>query len=113
MTDADSIPVPPGDPGSRGRLALVVAAAVDEVGGARRAAGSGVEVATQYRGGRVVGVRLSPDRVTVNVVASDLRVKDLADAVHDAVCRALKSAGEQRWVDVVVADVDLDPAGEA
>ncbi len=55
-------PRPPLDPGQRGRLALAVAAAVDAVGGVRRTGGQGVEVATQYPGGRVLGIRLAPTR---------------------------------------------------
>ena len=55
-------PRPPVDPGRRGRLALAVAAAVDSVGGVRRTGGPGVEVATQYPGGRALGSGWVPTR---------------------------------------------------
>ena len=76
------VPRPPVDPGRRGRLALAVAAAVDTVGGVRRTGGPGVEVATQYPGGRVLGVRLGTDEVTVHIVAERLPLDAVADAVR-------------------------------
>ena len=86
VTDTPRRPQPPRparapvDPGRRGRLALAVAAAVDTVVGVRRTGGPGVEVATQYPGGRVVGVRLGPDEVTVHIIAERLPLDTVADA---------------------------------
>jgi hypothetical protein len=98
---------PAADPGSRGRLAQLVATAVDDVAGVRRSSGTGVEVATQFRGGRVLGFRVAPERVTVSIVAKDVRVRDAADRVHDSVSRALLVAGQRRRVTVIVEDIDV------
>jgi hypothetical protein len=100
-------PRPPVDPGRRGRLALAVAAAVDSVGGVRRTGGHGVEVATQYPGGRVLGVRLGADEVTVHIVAERLPIDAVADAVRVAARSALAGLGDNRGVAVSVEDLDV------
>jgi hypothetical protein len=100
------------DPGPRGRLALLVADAVNAVARVRLTGGSGVEIVTQYSGGRAVGVHLSPGEVTVCLIVEDVRVKAAADAVHLSVSGALQLAGERRRVKVIVADIDLDAALE-
>jgi hypothetical protein len=100
-------PAPESDPGPRGRVALVVAAAVDTVSGARRSRGTGIEVATQYRGGRTVGVRLSDDRVEVHVIAERPQVAMVARAVHDVARNALDAIGDPRRVAVVIDDLDV------
>ncbi len=91
----------------RERTAQLVADAVDSVPGVRRSVGPGVEVATQYRGGKVTGVALGPAEITVCLVALDPHVRRLADAVHAAVRGVLDATGDGRRLDVVVADVDL------
>jgi hypothetical protein len=101
------IPSPPVDPGRRGRLALAVAAAVDTVVGVRRTGGPGVEVATQYPGGRVIGVRLGPDQVAVHIVATRLPLETVADAVHAAVGATLAGLGDRRAVVVNIDDLDV------
>jgi hypothetical protein len=95
------------DPGSRGRLALAVAGATDSVPGARRSAGSGIPVATQHPGGRVIGVALSNDRVTVHVVAQRMDVANIAGSVHEAVRQVLLRSDDQRTVSVVVDDLEI------
>ena len=100
-------PRPPVDPGRRGRLALAVAAAVDSVSGVRRTGGPGVEVATQYPGGRVLGVRLGADEVTVHIVAERLPLDAVADAVRVAARSALAAHGDSRAVAVSVDDLDV------
>jgi hypothetical protein len=110
---SDSLSTPPNsglslDPGPRGRLVQLVAAAVDAVGGVRRSAGDGVGIVTQYPGGAVTGVRLADGEVTVCIVVEDIRVKVAADVVRASVGRTLRVAGEQRRVNVIVADIDLD-----
>ncbi len=107
-------PVAPVDPGGRGRLALAVAAAVDTVVGVRRTGGPGVEVATQYPGGRVVGVRLSPDEVAVHIIAERLPLDTVADAVHAAVGATLAGLGDRRAVAVTIDDLDVSsmPGGQ-
>jgi hypothetical protein len=91
----------------RGRLALSVAAAVDQVTGVRRTGGPGVEVSTQYRGGRVVGVGLGDTEVTVHVVAEHLPLEPLISAVRDAALDALGAVSDPRGVSVVVDDLDV------
>ena len=105
----------PVDPGRRGRLALAVAAAVDTVGGVRRTGGPGVEVATQYPGGRVLGVRLGADEVTVHIIAERLPLDAVADAVRLAARSALAGLGDSRAVAVSVDDLDVAslPGGSA
>ena len=108
-------PRPPVDPGRRGRLALAVAAAVDSVGGVRRTGGPGVEVATQYPGGRALGIRLGADEVTVHVIAERLPLDVLAEAVRFAAHSALAAHGDRRPVAVRVDDLDVMslPGGSA
>lgn len=104
------------DPGRRGRLALAVAEAVDAVVGVRRTGGQRVEVATQYPGGRVVGIRLGADEVTVHIIAERLPLHIVAEAVHAAVGPILDSFGDRREVAVCIDDLDVwptPPGGEA
>ena len=75
--------------------------------GVRRTGGPGVEVATQYPGGRVVGVRLGPDEVTVHIIAERLPLDTVADAVHAAVGAALAGLGDRRAVAVTIDDLDV------
>jgi hypothetical protein len=100
-------PRPLVDPGLRGRLALAVAAAVDTVGGVRRTGGPGVEVATQFPGGRALGVRLGTDEVTVHVVAERLPLEAVADAVRSAARSALAGLDDRRAVAVSIDDLEV------
>ena len=92
---------------ARAQLARSLAMAVDAVAGVRRSFGSGVEVATQYRGGRIAGVRLTEREVTVQVVAERLPLGPLADTVGAAARAVLQSVGDDRPVRVVVDDLDV------
>jgi hypothetical protein len=94
------------DPGPRGRLALAVAKAVDSVPGVRRSPGPGVEVATQYREGKVTGIGLG-DTVQVHVVVEVLPLEAVTDQVHRAARHALDAAGDSRAVAVTVDDIDV------
>jgi hypothetical protein len=98
---------PSGEGGSRVAVAQAVAAAVDGVGGARRTVGSGVEVATQLRGGRVVGVRVVGSQVEVHVVVEGLDVARVAERVQLDVRAALDRMGDPRPVALTVDDIDL------
>ncbi len=104
-TSADVRPALPGS--ARVRLASSLATAVDAVAGVRRSGGSGVEVATQHRGGQIVGVRLAEREVTVQVVAERLPLAPLADEVGAAARAVLRAGGDERPVRVVVDDLDL------
>jgi hypothetical protein len=85
-----------------------VAEAVKAVPGvARLSPGTQVEVATQYAGGKVIGVGLSAEVVFVHVVVDLLPVAPVAEAVRSAAATALASLGDRRRVEVVVEDLDL------
>jgi hypothetical protein len=88
-------------------LALAVAVAVDSVGGARRTGGQGIEVSTQYPGGRILGVRLGTDEVTVHIIAERLPLDAVAEAVRSAVRSALSGLGDSRTVAVAIEDLDV------
>ncbi len=92
---------------ARARLARSLATAVDAVAGVRRCGGSGIEVSTQYRGGRIIGVRLADHEVTVQVVAERLPLEPLADQVRAAARAVLHASDDDRPVQVVVDDLDL------
>ena len=64
-----------------------------------------VEISTQFAGGKVLGVRLLPDRAEVHVVVDRGPVPAIADEVAAAVGRVLAAAGEPRPVTVVVDDI--------
>ena len=108
-------PGPPDNPGpdpaepdsARGRLAWSVAAAVDQVSGVRRTGSPGVEVSTQYRDGRVLGVKLGETEVAVHVVAERLPLEPLISAVRDAARNALGAASDGRDLRVRVDDLDV------
>jgi hypothetical protein len=93
----------------RGAIARAIAAGVTSVPGvARLDPGSGVEVATQYAGGKVAGVAVRPDRIVVRVVLDRLPVAPVAGHAHMVVQTVLKAVGLHRPVELVVADVELD-----
>ncbi len=102
-----------GPPGVRGQLAWRVAAAVDATGGVRRSGGAGVEVATQYRGGRVQGVRIGDGEIIVHVTAEQLDVRRVGDDVRAAVGQVLTGADADRRIVVCVDDIDLDSGAGA
>jgi hypothetical protein len=104
-TSAPQDPIPVS---GRGLLAGSVAAAVDRVAKVRRSGGSGVEVSTQYRGGRVLGVALRETEVVVQVTAEALPLEPLVAAVRAAALKALRSLSDSRDVRVVVDDLDVN-----
>ena len=93
--------------GGRGHLALAVAAAIDDLPGVRRSSGQGVEVSTQYPGGRVIGVRLTDREVAVHVTAEQLPLEPVVEAVRSAAVSALREASDLRDVAVYVDDLDV------
>ena len=105
LTSVPAVTAP--DVGRRATVAVVVAAAVDGVGGARRTVGLGVEVATQYPGGRVIGVRLGDASIDVHIVVEGPDVARVADDIHVEVRAALDRVGDPRAVAVTVDDIDL------
>lgn len=98
----------------RATLAQAVAAGVLAVPGvARLSSGSGVEAATLYPGGKVVGVVADDQAVRVHVVAGRLPLAPLVQEVRAAVAIVLAGLGAARVVDLVVEDLELDqlPSG--
>jgi hypothetical protein len=80
---------------------------VDAVPGARRTVGAGVAVATQYPGGRVVGIRLKADEVAVHISVQRFPLAAVADDVRSAARSALAIFGDLRPVTVIVDDLDV------
>jgi hypothetical protein len=120
FTGRATVPGPPGQAAGarsgrdRGAVARAIAAGVAKVPGvARLDPGGGVEVATQYAGGKVPGVAVRPDRVVVRVVLDRLPVAPVAGHVHVVVQTVLAAVGWRCPVELVVADVDLDRLPEA
>jgi hypothetical protein len=93
---------------SRADLARAVADVVTAVPGvACLVSGPGVEVATQYPGGKVVGVGLTDtETVTVHLVVDAFPAQDVAERAGKAARWALRRAGDQREVFITVTDVD-------
>ena len=75
-------------------------------GVARLSPGSGVEVATLFAGGKVVGLRLSGETVAVHIVADRGPLPAIADEVAVAARLVLAAAGDDRAVTVVIEDVE-------
>jgi hypothetical protein len=80
-------------------------AALDVPGVAGLSAGTGVEVATYYPGGKTLGIRLREDGAEVHIVAGRSPLQPLAEEVAVAVGQVLTAAGASRPVTVVVDDV--------
>ena len=77
-------------------------------GVARLSPGAGVEVATQFAGGKVVGVGVRGDAVVAHLVIDRLPVDQVARAARAAGEAALGDLGVARRLDLVIDDVDLD-----
>jgi len=88
------------------RLASAVRDAVLAVPGvARLTSGGAVEVATQFPGGKVVGVRLG-DPVEVHVAVDRSPIISVTEQVRAAVQAVLDRSGGSRPVEVVVDDIE-------
>ena len=97
------------DVGPQARLGLDVAAIVDSVSGVRRTSQGGpVEMAMQYRGGKVDGVTLGDGHLRINIVAEQLPLKPLTNEIRTRVERLVAERGESLSVDVRVVDLDPD-----
>lgn len=97
-----------------GVLARAVAGASTLVRGVSRlVGGTGVEAATYYPGGKVVGVVLAPDVVRVHCVVGRLPLVPVADTLLKMVGAVLTEAGDARPVQVVVEDVEASALASA
>jgi hypothetical protein len=86
-----------------------VAEAVEAVPGvAALVPGSGVEVSTQFSGGKVLGLRLTSDPVEVHIRADRVPLPPVAEAAATAARTVLAAAGDDRPVRVVVDDIVAD-----
>ena len=87
-------------------LARSIADAATQVSGvAGLTGGPGVEVATLFAGGKVVGLRLGDDQVEVHLIADRVPLPPVAQEAAAAVRRVLAAFGDRRSVQVVVDDV--------
>ncbi|HEY1178946.1 MAG TPA: hypothetical protein VGF17_22560 [Phytomonospora sp.] len=92
----------------RGAFAKELHDAIVKVPGVTRlVAGSPVEVATHFAGGRVAGLRLSGDVVEVHVAVDRVPVEPVAEKVRAVVAKRLSAENDDRPVTVTVADLDL------
>jgi hypothetical protein len=90
-------------------IARAVADAVLAVPGvAGLSPGSGVEVSTQFSGGKVIGVRLTGDEVEVHIVADRIPLPPIANEAAAATRQVLAAIGDDRPVVVVVDDIVTD-----
>jgi hypothetical protein len=90
-------------------LARAVAEAVEAVPGvAALVPGPGVEVSTQFSGGKVIGLRLTSDPVEVHIRADRVPLPSVAEAAATAARSVLSAAGDDRPVRVVVDDIVSD-----
>ena len=88
-------------------VAAEVAAAVLAVPGVTRLIpGTGIEVATQFPGGKITGVRLG-DPVEVHVEVDPVPIAPVAERIRHAVQEVLGRFGRRLSVEVVVEDIDL------
>jgi hypothetical protein len=93
----------------RAALAASVASALTQVPGvARLSPGTGVEVATQFAGGKVVGVGVRDDAVIAHLVIDRLPLDQVARAARAAAESALADLGVAHRLDLVIDDVDLE-----
>jgi hypothetical protein len=87
-------------------LARTVADAVLDVPGvAGLTGGPGVEVATLFAGGKVVGLRIGDGAVDVHLVADRIPLHQVAEDAAAAAQRVLSAVGDPRQVNIVIEDV--------
>ena len=83
----------------------VAEAALAVPGVAGLSPGRGIEVSTQFPGGKVVGVRLSGSEVCVRVTADRVPLPAVAAQVRASARRVLQAVGDNRPVTVFIDDV--------
>ncbi|MDG4786937.1 hypothetical protein O7626_13530 [Micromonospora sp. WMMD1102] len=112
--ETDRTGVRPAQEAGPGEIAGRLRDAVLAVPGVTRlTSGVGVEVATLFPGGKIVGIRLG-DPVEVHVQVGPVPIAPLAEEIRVAVRDVLAEFGRQSSVEVVVDDIDLPvPVGPA
>jgi hypothetical protein len=89
-----------------GALAASIADAVRTVPGVRRLdRGGAIEAATQYPGGKVVGVRLD-ETVQIHIAADRVPLPPVAAGVARAARSVLAAVGDDRPVEVFIDDIE-------
>jgi len=92
---------------SRAVLAQRIAERVVRTPGvARLSPGAGVEVATQYARGKVTGVAVSEEKVSVHIVANQLPLAPVIERAQATIQAVLHEVNEERSVEVVVEDLE-------
>lgn len=92
---------------SRAVLAQRIAERVVRTPGvARLSPGAGVEVATQYARGKVTGVAVSEEKVSVHIVANQLPLAPVIERAQATTQAVLHEVNEERSVEVVVEDLE-------
>lgn len=87
-------------------LAISIADAVSAVPGVRRlSGGDAIEAATQYPGGKVVGVRLG-ETVQIHLVANLVPLPPVAAHAARTARSVLAKAGDDRPVEVFIDDIE-------
>lgn len=87
-------------------VARSIADAVQSVPGvAGLSPGTGIEVSTQFSGGKVIGVRLTGAEVDVHITADRAPLPPIANEVAAAAHQVLAAVGDERPVTVVIDDV--------
>ncbi len=105
MTDAKGTRIE-GPTIDQGALAVKVRDAVLAVPGVvRLTPGTAVEVATQYAGGKIFGVRLG-DPVQVHVAVDWVPIAPLAERIRDTVRNILRGVGQSALVEVIIDDIE-------
>jgi hypothetical protein len=97
-------------------LVRAVAACVSSLPGvACLTGGPGVEAATYYRGGKVVGVVVRDGRMSVHLVANALPIQKVVADVREAITGFLRDQDHGFAVEIVVEDLEVDqlPAEES
>ncbi|HZM78429.1 MAG TPA: hypothetical protein VFC19_22105 [Candidatus Limnocylindrales bacterium] len=87
-------------------LAISIADAVSAAPGVRRlTGGDAIEAATQYPGGKVVGVRLA-ETVQIHLVADRVPLPPVGAEAAKAARSVLAKAGDDRPVEVFIDDIE-------
>jgi hypothetical protein len=73
--------------------------------------GPGVEVATLFSGGKVVGVRLTGEQVEIHIRADQAPLPPVAEAAAQAARRVLAASGDDRPIQIFVDDITAEAFG--
>ncbi len=112
---SESASMPNGDAaGMRGRVAVALANSIDKIPNVERS--KSLMFSTLYPGGRIGGVVLSAELVTVHITVDQSRYGDdlrsIGKAVVSAAEKALRSLGDVRPVAVRIDDFLSVPVSE-